>query len=367
MTARILLLSILVLLAEPARSQNMPAGVLIGIQRPGWATDLVPSQAGSLRTVWIPLDQTSSSARVQPLQLSYLLIPRRSGFWQAGLFGTCEEEVVTDFNDKPRGAARTVADYFWAAPVGSRGSVHVPGSSTTAASCHKTMPYCENDNRTILYWVWPDYVSMDASERSECGVHPDAYAGYGVRSLDSLDTDKSVTDIFGPTASIPVKAAFDAALREDQSGPGNHCDLDQFRPPSWRIERKKGQWKAIGWQDTHRLCGYGFDYEINMDLSLITGRKDDAGRREQLQSRIPTLVDAHVSPGGTWSLVATDKQIMILRSDSDKPFFTLPLSNFETLIMVEWATGRNVARWTTEVRRLQSVKPQQPIVLPSSH
>jgi hypothetical protein len=368
MTHRILVFSILVLLVQPVLSQDAPMGVLIGIQRHGSdsITDSQPWSAGSLRTVWVPLDQTSLSTRVATVDLSYLLIPRRSGFWQAGLAGTCEAETVTDIDNKPIGIAVTVSDYFWAAPAGSPGSIHVRSASDTAGSCGTKRPRCENDYRTTLYWVWPDYVSLDASERSECGVHPDFDAGYAIRSLDSLETAKSITDILGAAADAPVKAAFGRALREQESLAGAHCDLDQTRPPLWRIERKNGQWTAKGWQDTPRSCGYGIDFEVNLDLSPITGRKDDAARRQQLQKRIPNLTDAHFSPGGAWSLVAAGKQLMILHSDSDKPAVTLRLSNHETLIMVEWATGRNVARWTAEVRRLQNVKPQEPVMLPSS-
>src|SRR5215472_2786101 len=102
MTHRILVFSILVLLVQPVLSQDAPMGVLIGIQRHGSdsITDSQPWSAGSLRTVWVPLDQTSLSTRVATVDLSYLLIPRRSGFWQAGLAGTCEAETVTDIDNK---------------------------------------------------------------------------------------------------------------------------------------------------------------------------------------------------------------------------------------------------------------------------
>jgi hypothetical protein len=302
---------------------------------------------------------------VATVDLSYLLIPRRSGFWQAGLAGTCDEETVTGIDDMPMGIAATVSDYFWAAPAGSRGSIHPRSVEEVPGSCRAKQLHCENDNRTILHWVWPDYVSLDASERvTDCGVHPDFFAGFAVRSLDSLDTDKSVTDILGAAAAAPMKAAFDRALREQESSLGGHCDLDQTNKALWSIERKDGRWKAIGWQETPRSCGYGFDFEPDLDLSPITGRNDDAGRWQQLQKRIPKLTDAHFSPGGAWSLVATGRQLMILRNGSDKPAVTLPLSDNETLVMVEWATGRNVARWTAEVRRLQNLKPQAPSILP---
>jgi hypothetical protein len=349
-----------VFLAPSFRSQDVPVGVLVGIQNPSYdSTNGKPPSGGSLRTVWVPLDQPAGLSHVDAIQLSYLLIPRKTGFWQAGLAGTCDERTMLDADDKPFGIAATVADYFWAAPAGGRGSIRLRDTDEKLGSCRTREPRCENDNRTIVYWVWPDFVPMDASDRSECGVHPDADLHYMVRSLDSLQTAKTPVDILGPAAEAPFRAAFDKAMLE---AGGEKC-LDDIRPRGWRIERKNGDWKAIGWESTQRSCGYGFDFEPALDLTPITGRKYDA-RWEKLRSRIPKITDAHFSPAGAWILVATPKQLMILRGESDKPVVTLPLSEFENLIMVEWSTGRNVARWTEEIRRLQNVKPQPPDILP---
>jgi hypothetical protein len=57
---------------------------------------------------------------VATVDLSYLLIPRRTGFWQAGLAGTCEEQTVTDLDDKPMGVDTTVSDYSGHGRMGHR-------------------------------------------------------------------------------------------------------------------------------------------------------------------------------------------------------------------------------------------------------
>jgi hypothetical protein len=347
-------------LGQSFRTQEMPVGVLIGIYNPAY--DSKPSSGGSLRTIWVPLDQPAG-ARLDPVQLSNLLIPRKTGFWQAGLAGTCDEKMERDLDDnKPLGIAASVADYFWAAPAGSRGSIRVRDSAEIRGSCRTKQPRCENDYRTIVYWVWPEYVSMDASDRTDCGVHPDFYAGYTVRSLDALDTAKTAVDILGPSAEASLKAAFGKELLEYKAS-GAQCILDESRPQIWRIERKDAQWKALGWQETNRVCGYGFDFEPDLDLAPITGRKYDA-RWETFRSPVAGITDAHFSPAGSWTLAATQGKLIILHGQSDKPVITLPMSTFEKLIMVEWATGRNVSRWTSEIRRLQNVKPQPPVILP---
>jgi hypothetical protein len=41
----------------------------------------------------------------------------------------------------------------------------------------------------------------------------------------------------------------------------------------------------------------------------------------------------------------------------------LPLTRRDEIVMVEWATGRNVARWDAEVRRVHAMPPMAPIVV----
>jgi hypothetical protein len=210
--------------------------------------------------------------------------------------------------------------------------------------------------------VWPEYVSLDMSERTECGVHPDWVPAYTVRSLGALEKGLTVPDALGATAEAPFRNAHEIGLRAFRSS-ANQCEPDPFQLDSWYIERKDGRWRTVGWNTAHRLCGSGFDFEAALDLSKITGRQDDASRWTQLKSRRPDIVDAHFSPSGPWVLLATPTQLMILpNAESNKPVVSVPLSRFENLIMVEWATGRNVARWEDEVHRVRAAGRVQPIV-----
>jgi hypothetical protein len=120
----------------------------------------------------------------------------------------------------------------------------------------------------------------------------------------------------------------------------------------------------MGWTTAHRLCGGGFDFEADLDLSSITGgRKTDESRLEQFKGRLPDVIDAHFSPAGPWLLAVTGKQLRIHAGvESGKSVRTLPLKKYEKVVMVEWATGSNVARWTAEVRRLRAAGPVRPLV-----
>src|SRR5439155_27275838 len=115
MILRSFIISALVVLAPISGAQTTPVGVLVGIHTHGndSAFSARPSAGGSLRTVWIPLDPSSRATRVTSLEIPDLLIPRRSGFWRAGLLGTCVENSVEDIDGKPIGIAASVADHFW--------------------------------------------------------------------------------------------------------------------------------------------------------------------------------------------------------------------------------------------------------------
>jgi hypothetical protein len=354
----------LILLAQTLAGQNIRVGVLVGIYNPGIEfADSRPPSGGSLRTVWIPLDQVSGAPRIETVEMPDLLIPRRSGFWQAGLVITCTEDPIEDFEGKPLGIEASVADHLWSTPVGRRPQVSIPPEERVGPCKTRAAQRCENDSRARIYWVWPDLVSLDLGERTECGVHPDWEPRFTVRSLDSLDKPLTVMEVLGATAEASFRSAQQTGEREFRAAWKGECEAEPFQSDLWYVERKDGDWKAIGWNKAHRLCGNGFDFEPRVDLSSMTGRTGDASKWRQMKTRMLKIVDAHFSPAGSWVLVATDNQLMIFpNAQSNKPVVTLPLAKFEKPIMVEWATGRNVSRWTDEVRRLRSQGRVEPVV-----
>jgi hypothetical protein len=342
MIFRSLTIATLIFLMQASRTPEVPVGVLVGLHRDDSANDV--ASGGSLRTLWIPVNPAAGSPR-EVVAIPDLLIPRKTGFWRAGLLGTCEDFPL-GFDSPPKRFGRSVADYLWAAPVGTRPEVSLHSTEPVGPCGTPPATNCENDGRTIVYWVWPEYVSLNTSERVECGVHPDVGLNHSVRSLDSLDQPVTVRAALGATAEATFKNAYQKAEREFRAGLPDQCEITPFESSLWHIERRFGQWKAVGLSPSHRLCGYGFDFEADLDFSPVTGRKDDP----------------HLSPSGSWVLVETPRLMILPSAKSDKPVVTVPLANPEDVIMIEWATGRNVARWDAEARRVRAAGPAQPLV-----
>jgi hypothetical protein len=326
------------ILAQAPPRPASAIGVLVGLHRA--SGDPAAPSIGQLRTLWMAGFDTGKPAR--PQALPDLLVPRRSGFWRLGLAGWCEEEEMTGADDRILGTGVTISDRVWTAPVGQE-----PRNDSSPCAARNVL--CVNDWTTSVYWVWPEYASLEMGERGECGVHPDWTPGYTVIPVGDVGKRLSVGTVLGTSAEDVFRKAFEREPKDDDA-----CAEEAvFNPSSWYIEREAGRWKATGWTTTHRVCGYGIDYVVDADLTAITGRRDDGALFERLKARLPQITDAHSSPGGKWALVTTKTELMIVDTTSPaRPLRRIPKSASESLVMVEWATGPNVARWSTEVARL---------------
>ena len=157
--------------------------------------------------------------------------------------------------------------------------------------------------------------------------------------------------MLGAAAGRRLREGFDRAKRERAADfpDGRECvDQATYSPESWRITREGGGWKIEGWSDTHRLCGVGIDYTIQADLSRLT-----RGQRSAPAARSPNA-DAIASPDGKWVLVIQDNALMLVSRDAlQRPVSRVPLLwDRDSVVMAEWATGANVARWRAQIGRL---------------
>ena len=109
-----------------------------------------------------------------------------------------------------------------------------------------------------------------------------------------------------------------------------------FSPASWHLVRAHFHWKVEGWSDTHRLCGVCIDDTIEADVTPFT-----------------RAANPFASPDGRWVLTRVDGGLRLSSRDTPaSPVAHRPLSDDDSIVMVEWAVGRNVARWREQVARL---------------
>jgi hypothetical protein len=321
--------------------------------------------------VWVTSGSPVDAASTDAMELPDLLVPRRTGFWRAGLVATCAETPRPAADDRRPGTEVTVADYFWAAPTGETPDVKLESADERLGPCLSREISCDVDRRVQFNWVFPDFVSVEQGPRASCGVHPDWTPTYVVRPIGDFTARLSIEAVLGPRAIATFRSAFDEAKRREIANqPGKNgqpsCAAEaQFRPDSWYLEREHGRWHAQGWSDTHRLCGYGFDFEAAVDLSPITGRTEAPAPWDQLAARWPDATDVYSTPGGSWFLVETDRDLRVLAASASgtSPLATISKADGERLVMVEWATGANVAKWAADVSRVRQMPAPAPRVV----
>jgi hypothetical protein len=321
-----------------------PIGVLIGLFH---QIDSERPQVPTLRTVWV--QGAAPGTPVVSNELPDLLVPRRAGFWKLGLAGDCDEDDEFDVDGKVNGSSAHLQTSLWAGPLDALPAV-------------KQNPCARNDTRCSgqfgpwIRWVWPEYISANEHSESGCGAHPGGSIAYRVQEFGARQP-VSIGAVLGNATESAYRRAYAAALAEDVKEWGDQCGnaRDAFDSRAWLIARESGAWRVTGFSATHRLCGVGFDYSIVADVSRVTGRREnDAARWPALKARWPEIADVHTSTGGQWTIIAAGGELLIFSGASlDGEPLRIPKGRFEEVVMVEWATGNNVARWNDQVARLR--------------
>ena len=347
-----------------AQQRFAAVGVLIGLDTPA-VQDVegrVHLRPNRLRTISVSvLDPRQATA----LEAPHLLVPRASGFWRLGVSSACEEEEIFDLDDNSLGFGATLSDEIWATKLGAG-----PPAGWPEARCAAVPLRCVNDLTTSIYWVWPEYASLELGQRGECGAHPDWSPGFTVRALDTLNRPLSISSALGSSSQTRLQRSF-----EREAGADSCEDRPTFDPESWYIARDRGQWKAVGWSSTHRLCGYGFDYTADVSLIRLTGPIDSRQAYQQLSRKRPEIVDAHASPDGRWTLAVIGERLylpdgprslkellLVDRLAVERPLWRMRLEDEEP-VMVEWALGRHVERWRQAVAQARALpSPKPPII-----
>jgi hypothetical protein len=368
------LLTLLLLISQVRHSsatQSVAVGLLIGLHHREDTMLLNESSrrpsGGSLSTIWIPLDNPSALSGIKVGRVADLLLPRRSGFWRAGLLGTCAEEI-----DDGRAEA-WVKDYLWFAPLGRTPTVTIRSDSREprerVGPCRAPDIRCVTDSRTDVAWIWPEYASLNFSIESDCGAHPSWSSEPTLRDIDHPSQALTIAQTLGPSAEARMRDAFASAKREHLAEAcTDFADPLEFDPLVWNIVRSPDQWRATGWAETHRLCGYGFDYAADVDLFSVTRRRPEEGTLlRQIRAAHPAVQDAHNGPAG-WVLAIAETELLVVpRTSSDRVTVRVPIPRQDHVVMVEWATGSNVGVWSNEVLRIKSAAPVNPrVIVPPS-
>jgi hypothetical protein len=168
-----------------------------------------------------------------------------------------------------------------------------------------------------------------------CGPHTDYETELRVVPLDQLEGERIPASRFlGPAAP--------GAIRD-------------------RIEHAE-RWNA----SKSRTCGYGFDFDIGLPLpESVVGYDRLPAAWNLLAHGIVGLCDAFSSPTEDLLIATTEMELRVYRLDHGRlgcmilrrTWTELQLNsregrNYLPVVMAQWATCRDVARWSRELRKI---------------
>ena len=302
--------------------------------------------------MWITHDGPGQ-ARVAA-RLPTLVVPRRDGFWRVGLTNVCETRLKQFEDDRiarwsVRLGVRPVIDAEPACgpvrptPEGPLGQVIADG----------TVIRCSYVSQSIRF-VSADYISVT--------THSAKYGWCDDRGFQ-WDDEALVTRFDGGQQisyeSIAGRAGMQSYTRAIAQGAQNieadfNCprDVNDIVDDSlgWLIRREQGHWMARAFMQPDAAC----QYEAPIDGTLptqLTGHDTLAVPWAQIMRAVPEATDAFSSPQGDTLVVAINNEMQVF--ELAKGVIGRRLATFAAegdVIMIQWALGANVARWTKTLR-----------------
>ena len=342
----------------PAAAQT--SGVLIGIRLSGINES---DTTHRYETLWIVNSRQSPFRATLP----DLIVPRATGFWRAGVAATCV---------RPEADARI--DQLWLVPAAQRPTLggacptvtasDIPGygialDSANHAALDTVTVVCQIE-RVEIHFVNGDYVGTfdTSSQTEECEPRGGRY-GYGptIRRWES-DSGLTLQQVMGHE----VDSAFaSAARRAVRSAPAEECELFTKGPErqassaqmieEWYVERWRGRWRPSVFR---HIYGSDCSFDGPATLSLprsFTGHDALRPAWSVVVRALPKAGDAVSSPAGDLVIAFTSDSLFAFESNGTKLGACVLAMPFERqrVVMVQWAIGRHVARWSEALARLK--------------
>jgi hypothetical protein len=341
-------LIVAILLVSPAASaaDRPRSGLLLG-------TD-------ALRAFWIYPTETGFAM----LELPSLVVPRPHGFWRLD-----RRHLVWRGAGRVEGGREwTIGEESWNFTPISRNSFWTVPEGARAVAALDSIELCEERWNEIRF-LGPRLISFERKFSTECGLHPDGGSELRTLALDQWWSDERLA-VGGALGDAGARAYRDGLEAGTASYREQWKDEDCGDPitdeRNWTIERGAGRWVARGWAETHRLCGFGFEFDVAAALpDSLVGPDRLARPWSVIQGLVPGAIDAMSSPRGDLLVVmsADSLRVFTLGRGGEAPVqaarFPLRAPGRasgrppERAVLIQWALGRYVEDWTRTLSRLE--------------
>lgn len=364
MTPRNVLHALLVsaLCAPIALAQS---GVLIGVSKPD-----------GYETLWIVRD----ASRPVLATIPGLLVPRADGWWRIGTAPICP-------TGGPEGQSM---DVLWrvradSAPVISeichdipRGELPIPlyaEDSVARDSLAKELVRC-SWSRIDIKFVSPEYLAVGerSGQTEEC--EPRGGRWYQSYYVSRFNGDSSLALSQVAVSRVDSLARLALAREATQLAKDEMCQgvVEGFNPDelleigaAWFPSRAGGRWMPVLMEQLGPVyCQLLPIVDVALSATL-TGHDSLRLAWSALARQVKGLNDAFGSPSGDLVVVRAADSLFVHFGAGEKlgrRIGAVPFRERE-IVMIQWATGRNVARWNKEIAAMMRRGLTGPAVVPA--
>jgi hypothetical protein len=352
-------------LALWAPQGSAQTAVLIGLHLKAWDDENGTMHPPSYRTFLI----TYRDGKAQlAADVPDLIVPRKDGFWRVGSL----------HKGPPREGG--YQEFVYAAPADS-----VPHA---IGEYHPQDPNsdCSSTEESTIEFLSPELVSVSYIRAPACSLESEnQHATY---NLDDLKTALDITAVLGPAAwTVQKKSDAVAKARVADELKGCH-GVSAPGSTDWGIERpnrlanSSGKpWILVSDYNAPHVCNGGDTYEVNFKVSeSVTGVSYHTSALSSLLKSMAAKdirvqpYDVVLSPTGdllvAFGNFSFDEAIRIFEVKQQSLNAT-PLLSVSTrtnlgwgfnVVMIQWAVGKYVAHWESDLKRIAATSLPEPVV-----
>jgi len=348
-------------------------GVLVGFSSDaGLSRGKDGATVSRYETWWIVRDD--SGARVTS-KLPDIVLPRKDGFWRLGIQATCQFRA-RDKGDADDHGEIVTEDIEYAVPIGQTPKILMEYPACDAATAARVLsptydPYsatssanpaaeCRWKTKSFMS-VLPDVASTYASEgvRESCDPHQHEEYSAHAQNPDDLRSDIPFGKMFGDKGNAEWSRAIGAELAKDRS---NCSDAPPPETGGWYLAHGEGRWRAVAlvqWGPYTADCVFSANAKVSVPRALTHAAPLSIPWVE-LEKELPGVSDAYVSPDGSLLVAIQSTEnaanhqwrvssVGVFEFSGNKvgaKLLDLPRAD---IVMVEWAGGPYVDKWTDEL------------------
>lgn len=344
---RVLALSALSVLSPLAADAQ--SGVLIGV-----------AKQGGYETLWIVRDPARSLHATIPA----LLVLRADGWWRVGTVPICSTEAVDgqamDVLWRVRAdSTPVIAEICHEVAASDLPFAGAAAEDTTVADSLRTMLRCSWSHISIKF-VSAEYMAVGETSGQTKACEPRGgrwYQSYYVSRFNG-DSSLALSTFAAPSVDSLGRVALARAATELAKDEMCTRVVEGFNAAelvdvgdAWYPVRSRGRWRPSLMEE----LGTG-DCQLLPTLDVVlatalTGHDSLYPSWTVLTRQVKGLVDAFTSPRGDLVIARGRDSLFVYLGEGEKlgrRIGVIPFAERE-IVMLQWATGRKVARWNQEI------------------